>query len=52
LDQHSLMLHRLVADKVRANPALLDQAQATLRRWRATASPRTFSYLDEWQRLF
>jgi len=50
LDERSLLFHAKVAEKLRANPALLDHAQTTLRRWRATASPRTFSYLDEWER--
>lgn len=50
LDERSLCLHQLIASKVRAQPELLEQAQTTLRHWRSTASPRTFSYLDEWQR--
>lgn len=50
LDEKSLRLHQLVASKVRAHPEPLERAQNTLRYWRATASPRTFSYLDEWQR--
>lgn len=50
LDEKSLRLHQLVASKVRAHPELLERAQTTLKHWRATASPRTFSYLDEWQR--
>ena len=51
LDERSLAMHRLVADKVRANACLLDEAQAILKRWHSTVSPRTFVYLDEWQRL-
>lgn len=47
----SLALHRLVADKIRHDASLLDRARATLRRWQATASPRTFGYLDAWQNL-
>jgi hypothetical protein len=49
IDPRSLLLHQRVAARVRANPALLDQARATLGRWRERASPRTFSDLDEWQ---
>lgn len=52
IDQRSLALHRLVADKVRADGRLLVQARATLARWYGVASPRSFTYLDEWQRLF
>lgn len=48
LDQRSLLLHQQVAAKILANPALLDQAQATLARWRTTASTLSQVYLDEW----
>ena len=47
----SLALHREVARKVRMNTELLEIARAILKRWHATVSPRTFTYLDEWQRL-
>lgn len=52
IDQRSLALHKLVADKVRHDERLMVQAQATLMRWYGVASPRTFTYLDEWRRLF
>lgn len=48
LDDRSLLLHTVVAGKLRADPALLARAQATLHRWLATASPRTAVYLNEW----
>jgi hypothetical protein len=51
LDQRSLALHRLVAEKVRGDAALLDKARATLIHWFETASPRTFLYLNEWRQL-
>jgi hypothetical protein len=51
LDQRSLALHRLVADKVRRDAALLERAKLILQRWHTTASPRTFVYLDAWQGL-
>lgn len=51
LDQRSLALHRLVAEKIRQDQSLLLMAQSTLTRWRCTASPRTFVYLDAWQQL-
>jgi hypothetical protein len=51
IDQRSLALHQLVATKVRGNPALMDKAREILQRWRTTVSPRTYPYLDEWQRL-
>ena len=51
LDQRSLAMHRLVADKVLADAQLLDQAKAILHRWHLAASPRTVGYLDVWQGL-
>ncbi|MBK9347288.1 MAG: hypothetical protein IPN06_13190 [Burkholderiales bacterium] len=51
LDNRSLALHRLVADKVRRDVALLDRAKEIVQRWHQTASPRTFVYLDAWQDL-
>ncbi len=52
IDQRSLALHRLVADKIRSDPALFDQAQHRLMRWKLLVSPDAHHYLDEWQRLF
>jgi hypothetical protein len=44
LDERSLALHRLVAEKVRATPALLDKARENLRRWKeANGNGRKFS---------
>lgn len=51
LDQRSLALHQLVAEKVRQDQSLLLKAQAVLNHWHQTASPRTFVYLDAWQNL-
>lgn len=34
LDERSLALHRQVAEKLLADPALLDKARGKLRRWR------------------
>src|ERR1035437_7392683 len=40
LDERSLALHRLVAQKVQADPALLDTARGNARRWQeANGSP-------------
>jgi hypothetical protein len=33
LDERSLAMHRLVAEKVQADPTLLDKARDNLRRW-------------------
>ena len=44
-------MDRLVAAKVRANPALVDRARDTLERWLVSASPRTRPVLLEWRTL-
>jgi hypothetical protein len=50
LDERSLALHRLVAEKVLADPALLDKARANVRRWRdASGSPS--SAFAEWAQI-
>ncbi len=49
--QRSLAFDRLTATKLAENPALLDRARASLRRWMATASPRVRPALLEWQQL-
>ncbi|WP_242392874.1 hypothetical protein [Anaeromyxobacter oryzisoli] len=52
IDARSLALHRLVAEKVRHEPALFAKAQATLARWLGECTPRERRYLEEWQRAF
>lgn len=50
LDRRSLALHQLVADKVRADPGLLDKARGNVRRWQeshASSSPA----LAEWEHI-
>jgi len=50
LDERSLALHRLVAEKVLAAPALLDKARENVRRWQNPnegASPA----LAEWAQI-
>jgi hypothetical protein len=50
LDERSLALHQLVAEKVRAEPALLDKARGNMRRWQGTnASPSPA--LAEWEQI-
>ena len=51
IDERSLALHRLVAEKVRRDPALLDKAKENLVRWRLTGCENSRPYLDEWERL-
>ena len=50
LDERSLALHRLVAQKIQASPALLDKARDNLRRWQeANVSPSPA--LTEWAHI-
>ncbi len=50
IDQRSLALHHAVAEKLRAQPALVCIARENLERWAATAG-RSTPYLDEWTRI-
>lgn len=51
IDLRSLALHRLVAEKIRHDAALLDKAQTILQRWHQTVDPRAHGYLDAWQHV-
>ncbi len=51
IDARSLAMHRRIAERIRQDPALLDQAHATLTRWRSSVSVGSQPYLQEWQRL-
>ena len=50
IDQRSLAMHRAIADKLRANPALLQIARDNLKR-RSLANSRSQPYWDAWQAL-
>lgn len=47
LDERSLALHRLVAEKIVADPALLDKARENVRRWQGREDPPSL-VLIEW----
>lgn len=51
LDARSLALHCLVAQRISADPALLEIARDNLRRWRALRPEAPPRYLDEWDRI-
>ncbi len=51
IDERTLAMHRLVAEKIRQTPALFDKAKATLARWRTTVSVSSQPYLLEWELL-
>lgn len=47
----SLAMHRLIAEKIRQDPALFEKPKETLARWRTFVCPNSQPYLEEWQRL-
>lgn len=49
IDQRSLAFDRLIASRLRENPALVQKAHANLKRWLKTASPGARQTLREWQ---
>ena len=50
IDARSLAMHRLIAEKVRGEPALLEAARATLARWRSIGDASTRAYDEQWER--
>lgn len=50
LDERSLALHRLVAQKVLADPALLERARANMRRWQENHGSPSFARA-EWEQI-
>jgi hypothetical protein len=51
IDQRSLAVHRLVAERVMLDPSLFDKATGTPARWRETVCISSQPYLSEWERL-
>ncbi len=51
IDQRSLALHRLVAERIARDPALFEKSRLTLARWRKTVCVASQPYLEEWERL-
>lgn len=50
IDRRSLMLHRAIAEKLRADPSLLAIAYDNLDRWSVNV-PRSKPYWDAWREL-
>ena len=50
LDERSLALHRLVAQKLIADPTLLGLARANVARWKAANAAPSFA-LSEWEQI-
>lgn len=51
VDARSLALHRLVAEKIRNNPDLMQHARATLTRWQTQVDGASQPYLKQWDTL-
>jgi hypothetical protein len=51
LDARSLALHCLIAQKIMADPSLIDIARRNLAVWRRKSAGTEPRYLDEWQRI-
>jgi hypothetical protein len=51
IDERSLAFDRLVAEKLRRDPTLVEKARANVSRWLQTTDPRSAADLLEWQRL-
>ncbi len=49
-EQRSIALHRAVAERLRADPSLLDRARDRVSRWRADGSVH-LHYVDEWEEV-
>jgi hypothetical protein len=50
IEERSLAMHRLVAAKLRANPAVLDEARDNLRRWQKMDGSPVLT-LSEWENI-
>ena len=50
IDERSLAFDRLIAARLRSEPALVEKARANLARWLETSSRRVSPDLTEWQR--
>ncbi len=51
IDERSLAFSRLIAEKLQANPALIQHARGNLQRWLQTCSERSRPALLEWRDL-
>jgi len=51
IDERSLAFDRLIAQKLRRDPTLLEKARSNISRWLRTTEPRSAADLLEWQRL-
>jgi len=50
VDERSLAMHRLIAERVLADPGLLEKARANVRRWQQMEGSPTLA-LSEWENI-
>lgn len=50
-DLQSFLMHREAVKLLRADPAVVQKAEATLRRWMASADPRSRPLLVQWAQI-
>lgn len=51
IDERSLAFDRLIAAKLRANPALLEKARSNVARWLESSTPAAPAAFREWQHI-
>lgn len=51
IDARSLAMHTIIAERLKANPLLLEKAKSNIARWRPMISPASHWYLDEWEKI-
>lgn len=51
IDERSLALHRLVADKLHRHPALFQKARDNIARFRVIVAPGSQGYVEAWAKL-
>jgi hypothetical protein len=51
IDQRSLAMDKKIAQAIKRNPELLQQARATLSRWIQQRKPNEPAIFQEWQRI-
>jgi hypothetical protein len=49
IDERSLAFGRMMAERLKDNPSLIQRARDNLGRWMAACSPRTLATLAEWK---
>jgi len=51
IEARSLAMHVLIAEKIAADPSLLNKVTNTISRWKTFIDPASIPYLDAWQKI-